>query len=344
MRSSWWMVMAAAFYALQYFNVKRLQTSQSVWTITTYRGLVGLALALSMAVLRVPRRPWGQQPGKLVIRGILGALSVMGTFLGLGYLPLSVASALLSTTPLWTGMLVTLRVPGCEFCCMETPPWNRRHTVGALLCFGGIVLISSSPREVEPSSSTSTHASHAWRGVLLCLASSFLNALVNITLPQLVEEDPWIITLYPMLLTVVISLPWALPLSFHGTSPWVGLTGVWSVGGQVCRTIALQHTKDMGVVMLRYLDLPFSILLDVFFFKTTLSPWTWWGIASVVVGGLSRIKCEKKLISLPLFSTPNNKHQNNENTIDVSGGSSNASLPSGPGMDPPFGAVSRGKE
>lgn len=304
MRSSLWMILAAFFYALQYGNVKLLHehSEATLWPILLYRGVVGTGIALIISLVH-----WGwcggallgEAPIKLLGRGVLGALSITFSFLGLLYLRLSVATALLSSAPLWTAVLVLL------FSNKEWT-WRWTSTVGALVCLSGILLVFLDSPE-------NTHEK-AWLGVILCLMSSFLNALVHVALYELKNEHPWTISLYPMACTVLLTAPPTFWLHEY-PKPSVGLwiTGVFSMAAQLCRTKALQETRDMGVVVLRYLDVPFSLLLETLFFKTSMNWKTGVGVGMIVLGGgLSQKKNEREP-KIP--STP--PQQDDENTLYV---------------------------
>ena len=282
MNASLWMTLAAVFYALQYFNVKVLHhhTEVSVWTIMVFRGIVGWILSLVMVLVR--HRTWrvyGNAPWKLLTRGAVGAATLLCSFQGLSLLRLSIATALLSTTPLWTGLLTA--------CCCSPTEWGWKDTAGALLCMSGVLMIT-----VEEYSTTTVSKRHSLWGVSFCLVSSILNALVNVTVHELKNEDAWIITMYPMACTMLLAAPGAL-VHRQGLGSWTPLevgslfiTGGLSVMAQVCRTLSLQHTKHMGVIILRYLDVPLSVFLDIMFLKSRPTLLVYSGISLIGIGGV----------------------------------------------------------
>jgi len=289
------MTLSAFFYALQYFNIKLLheQHDSTLWPVLFCRGIVGFGVSGVVALARCGWNGqvfWGHAPSKLFARGMLGALSITGSFLGVEHLPLVVAIALLSTTPLWTALLVFWQKTSCFHGDDPIPLWRWPSTIGALVCLTGIVLVSIDSSSFQPQQ----HA--GWGGmvgIVLCLSSSFLNAVVNLTLHDLKDENPWIISMYPMACTMILSAPPAFFLGDVFPKPSLGLwiTGVFSLAAQVCRTMALQGTRDMGVVVLRYLDVPFSMMLEILLLKKEVL-WTWRtgvGVALVVVGGVVSI-------------------------------------------------------
>ena len=298
MKSSLWMTLSAFFYALQYFNVKLLHahSDTSLWPVLLCRGVVGFGVALVVVVGRGCSScggtavDWatigGRAPTKLLVRGMMGALSITGSFLGLQYLRLAVATSLLSTTPLWTAVLVILhkKYGAAREDQQEIPRWGWPATVGAVCCLSGIVLVSlddaTAQGEVEA-------VERPWRGVLLCLLSALVNAVVNVALHDLKDENPWVVSMYPMACTVILSAPPAfLAADFPAPSLGLWITGVFSLAAQVCRTLALQETRNMGVVVLRYLDVPFSVVLECVFLKQYVVWRTGVGVGLVVLGGV----------------------------------------------------------
>lgn len=308
MRSQLWMALAATFYALQYFNVKILHRHNhtSVWTIIAYRGLVGLAVASTIAIAK--KRTFcaaGNEPRKLVVRGMVGATSLVGSFLGLAFLRLSVATALLSSTPLWTGLLVA--------CWCSPMRWGWRGTVGAIVCMTGVVLISTE-EYTGPGPKT-----HALYGVFLCLTSSVLNAVVNVTVQGLTNEDPWVISMYPMACSALLAMPgaildWTRTRNDNALAPLDILslcsTGLLSLLAQFCRTVSLQGTRDMGVVVLRYLDVPLSVILDIAFLHARPTFITYLGIVLVVMGGVLSTARKPSPAPVPVAVTVEEKNNN----------------------------------
>ena len=347
MKPPFWMAMAAVFYALQYFNVKALDTktlgkhtSVSVWTMIVFRGVVGFVVALfvSVAVNKTCVYAVGKEPKKLLVRGVLGAVSILGSFLGLTFIRLSVATALLSTSPLWTGLLMACRCSPIQ--------WTWKDTVSALLCMSGVVLVSMEEYTYS-STANSISARDTMFGVILCLTSSFLNAVVSVTVHGLKDENPWVICLYPMACSMVLATPGALverqPLSDMGPLDLFFLctTGMLSVLAQVCRTVSLQNTTHMGVVILRYLDVPISVLLDIAFLHARPTLLTYGGIVLILMGGTGTVcsthcstsvyknkeECKKNESSPDSECLDiNSIHNKHENTNDLSGGAPDASV------------------
>ena len=376
MKPPFWMALAAVFYALQYFNVKVMDvkamdvkamgvktlgkhTRVSVWSMIVFRGAVGFAVALlvSAVVNKTCFHAMGKEPKKLLVRGVLGAVSILCSFLGLTYLRLSVATALLSTSPLWTGLLMACRCSPMQ--------WTWKDTASALLCMAGVVLVSMEEYTFSSNANSTRDTMLGMFGVVLCLTSSFLNAVVSVTVHGLKDENPWIICLYPMACSMILATPRALverqPLSDIGPLDLFSLctTGMLSVLAQVCRTVSLQNTTHMGVVVLRYLDVPLSVVLDIAFLHARPTLLTYGGIALILVGGMGTVYSKhcstsiyknkeefKKNESLPGSRSLEIIIQpiNYENTNHLSGGAPDASVCGRARVDSPLGALSGRKE
>jgi drug/metabolite transporter (DMT)-like permease len=181
-------------------------------------------------------------------------------------------------------------------------------------------------------------------GVVLCLTSSFLNAVVSVTVQGLKDENPWVICLYPMACSMVLATPGAIvnrqPLSDMGFLDLFSLctTGMLSVLAQVCRTVSLQNTTHMGVVVLRYLDVPISVLLDIAFLRARPTLLTYGGVALILVGGMGTLYSKHCSTSVKEEFKKNDflsdsrsleiiiQSINYENPNDLSGGAPDASV------------------
>jgi drug/metabolite transporter (DMT)-like permease len=66
------------------------------------------------------------------------------------------------------------------------------------------------------------------------------------------------------------------------------LTGILSLSGQSLKTLALQKSKHIGVVIMRYMEIVFACFIDRFVFHTVLFPLDIVSILLVIAGIIIR--------------------------------------------------------
>lgn len=274
------MMTSAFFYSLQYLDVRTMVDVYPIWTIIFFRGASGVVSTLIL--LGIGRiRPVSIHRWALHRRGVLGGLSILCGFHALDFLNLSIATTILSLAPLWTGIFHR---------CVRQQEWRVPDTIGSFLCLVGLVIMSY-PGFHEKSP-------HFKMGFGLAMLSSLFTAAVNLTLYDIRDEHPLMLTFYSMLYCLLMSTGGFLwEMSVSSSSLWMPsldlfqltLTGLLSVLSQACKNYAIQNTKSLGVVVWRYLDIPFSILWDMVILQTHPLVTTWIGIGIILLGCLLRI-------------------------------------------------------
>lgn len=257
---SCYMLASALFYSLQYLDVKILSKNHGIWTITFFRGLVGILLCLITIIYTRVRPFYGNQIFKLIIRGILGSLALASSFFAIKNLDISLAIIIMATSTLWTGLFSLYKYPGT---------WNIYNTIGALLCLLGLSF------STIYAYNNKNH--NFWYGLSSALASAILVALVNVTISDIKDENTFVIIFYSMILSVIIS---SIGMSFEIDSKGIDLNfnllelclaGLASFLAQFLKTKSLQLTTNIGVIVLRYFDIIFTLMFDILLLHTKLT-------------------------------------------------------------------------
>lgn len=256
---SCYMIASALFYSLQYLDVKILSKDHGIWTITFFRGLVGILLGL-IAIMYNKVRPWyGIQILKLIIRGLLGSLALASSFFAIKNLDISLAIIIMATSSLWTGLFSLYKNPGT---------WNIYNTIGALLCLLGL--------SFSTIYAYNNKNNNFWYGTLSALLSAILVAIVNITISDIKNENTFVIILYSMIISLLIS---SIGMTFEIFSNEINvsfnlielfLAGLASYLAQFFKTKSLQLTNNIGVIVLRYFDIVFTLIFDILLLHTKL--------------------------------------------------------------------------
>ena len=306
MRPVWMMGFSAFFYSLQYLDARLLRNDFCLWMVTFCRGLSGLlVIMVCMACWRTPH-PLGLQKRALCSRGILGATNIALSFYAVQHLQLSVATTLLSTAPLYTGILT---------CCVHRLQWKWGDTVSGVFCLGGVILMSYEKFTNPPDR-------YFYWGFIAANGAAFVNALINISIYGVREESALTIVGYAMFFGTLTAIPglWVgtqrhhIPFwneSNNTLKLWLALvgTGSLSVVAQLLKTNAIQASQEnIRIVLLRYLDIPFSIAWDCLFFGSRLTMREIVGIVCILIGVMIRGLMKKPCRTSPrptAFPTPN---------------------------------------
>jgi len=220
----------------------------------------------------------------LALRGILGAVSTVSAFLAVENMGLSVATVVNSMGPMWTGVAVFLLGRG---------RWGWADTLGCALCSAGVVVLAVYGYKNK-------ETPHFITGLIAGVVSSVMQAMVNLTIRDIHDQDTAVIALYPMVLTALAGLPGAVydvvryPRLDHHLLPMMvfmeaGLLGVVSFIAQMLRTRALQTTDRMGVVVLRYAESVFAAVWDALVLHHRMTIHEMTGVLLILGGCLSRV-------------------------------------------------------
>jgi drug/metabolite transporter (DMT)-like permease len=245
-----------------------------------YRSLATCLVAY--AALRVAKGTIrSEHTGTHLIRGIVGALSLVGYFYAITHLPVATAQTLNYTSPLFLAIATTV-VMGERF-----SPWLVAAVVGG---FVGVAML------LQPNFKHGTEAA-ALIGLFSGVLASWAYLAVR-TLGRLGEPD-WRVVFWFGLVSTLVCAVWQLATStFHAitwSTAWilVGL-GVCGTLGQVCMTRAYRVGNTLVVGSYSYSTIVFGIAFGIILWNDRLSPLEWAGIAVIIASGLMAMRVEKK--------------------------------------------------
>jgi drug/metabolite transporter (DMT)-like permease len=273
-------VLANLLFAAGYAFVAATGGALSVWQLLLVRGLLFAVVLLPWAAGHRPIALGGNRP-LLLANGLL-ATAMMGCLIAaVGLLPLSMATLLGKTTPLWELLalwaLLALR-----------PRPNELLLVPMALL--GLVLL------LHPEGHLSL-AALGMLGLALALASGLINSLVLVVLSRLRATDrPQTINLWYAAVMIVVTLP------FAATQPWPADPRVWlftlmfcllSLAGQSLLAHGM-HQVSPTFASVGTLFVPiFATLIDWAVFGQLLSAMELIGIVLVLAAGALVARAEK---------------------------------------------------
>lgn len=211
--------------------------------------------------------PLGNKRALLILRGVAGLLSLGLFFAAIKELQIGAAVSLRYTSPIFAMFLAIL------FLKEKIQPLQWLF-IG--IAFLGVLLMKGFDNDINST------------GMLLILGSAIFSGLVFIIIRKIGDRDhPVVIVNYFMVIATVISgifmvSYWKTP---EGTD-WAFLLslGLFGYVGQFFMTKAFQSSQTNFVAPLKYLEVVFTMLLGLMWFKEAYSLFTLLGIFLVIIG------------------------------------------------------------
>ncbi len=208
-----------------------------------------------------------------LFRGLIGNTAMMISFLAVAWLPLTDATALSFTSPLF---ITALSAPLLA----ESVGAHRWSAVA--LGFVGVIVMTN------PSGAWFAHGAGA--GTAAGLLAGFMNALMMITIRQLNRtEQPVTIVVYfasigAILFGCLLPFFWVRPTGLE----WAGLVAVGTLGGlsQLAMTRAYRHAPASTLAPFGYVSIVFSTLFGFVLWRQLPGPRVLAGAAIIIVSGL----------------------------------------------------------
>ena len=284
-----WMALSSLMFSLQNVFAKLSEDHVDFWTVTFFRGLVGMFL--SIGIMMIKRQCFWKEPHDyrmLCTRGVLGGVTIVTGFLSLIGCSLSEAVVLMSTSPIWSNLL-SKQEDRCR--CSDS--------ICTAMSIAGILTMTY-PIQWGGNS-----------GAFFALCSAWSQAIVNVAIRHMKKEDPELISLFSMSASALL----CTPAMAHHTSTrtlshspkivaFLALTGIFSFAGQNCKTISLQLASDLSVLVFRYLDVVFAVLADILLFHHRPSLTKWIGMLLVCIGCIGTLWTKQDRPVLPVKTPP----------------------------------------
>jgi drug/metabolite transporter (DMT)-like permease len=262
-------VAANLLFAIGFSFVAAVDEAVSVWHLVLLRGAV-FALALLPWALRHPDVAKGHDRRLLLLRGALGTAMIVCLLFAITALPLSVATLLGKTTPLWELLVLWLLLA------LRPEPSELLLVPVAIV---GLVMI------LQPEGHLSIVALGS-AGLLLALAAGLLNSLEFVTLGRLRRTDQaQAINLWYAAVMILVSLPFAV-LQAWPADPETWLFAVMfclcSLLGQSLLAEGMRQVSPTSASVGTLLVPAFAVLIDWAAFGQLLSLAELAGIALVL--------------------------------------------------------------
>jgi drug/metabolite transporter (DMT)-like permease len=268
-----YMTLSAFGFSIMGILVKLVSPRIPTGELVLARAVITLVISYAM-VRRASLSPWGNERGKLVLRGLFGFAALGSYYLAIAHLPLAEATTLQFTQPLITSILAW-KLLG------ERIGWG---TFVAIACgLVGVTLV------VHPGVPLGAGADPF--GVTSALVSAVLSALAYVTVRQLsVTEHPLVIVFYFPLVATPLAIPWAAyDFVWPSAVDWLALVGIGisTQFGQVFMTRALAVDEASRVTSAGYIQIVFAVMWQFVVFGQLPALGTVLGAGLVIAGTLA---------------------------------------------------------
>ena len=278
--TSSWMLVAGLLFATMGVFIKLAAAQFDAAELALYRSLFSL---LAVAAVALPRggTVWSPNMPTHLIRGTVGAISLIGYFYAIAHLPLSTAQTLNYTSPLFLAIATTV-VMGERF--------TGRLVAAIVLGFAGVALL------LQPNFSQG-QSTPALMGLLSGIFAAWAYLAVR-TLGRLGEPD-WRVVFWFGALGTLLSAVWQFTTStFHPLrwdNAWL-IVGIGATGtlAQLAMTRAYRTGNTLVVGSLSYSTIVFATVFTVALWDEKLPALSWLGMAIIVASGLVAMREEKK--------------------------------------------------
>ena len=267
-QAAFYMIISTAAFAVMNLVVKYLVHIPAL-ELVFFRAAG--SFVLSMGYLRHRRiAVLGHNRKWLVIRSVVGTISLCLFFVATKLMPLGSAVALRYLAPV-IGILLALIV-------LREPVRNDQWLY-FLIAFAGVVMLSGFDPGITP------------LGLTVILLSALFSGMVYLAIRRLgTDEHPLVIANYFMGFAMVTGLLGALPTWEWpvGAGEWLLLASLGLLGlvGQLFMTMALQMEATNKIAPLKYLEAIFVLLLSYLWFGESYSYLALLGIGLIVAGNL----------------------------------------------------------
>lgn len=269
-----YMVGSAFMFSLMGLFVKVAGQRLPSQEIVLIRSVV--TLFYSYLLLRWHRVSWrGQRIGFLLLRGVVGFLSLSCLYFALTRLPLADTLVLQHTSPIFTTLLAALWLK---------EPIGHRELAGILLSLAGVVLVA------RPGFLFGAQAAGLDPlGVGAAMGAAFFSAGAYVLVRELRHtEHPLTIVFYFPMVSTIGSLPVALPTAiWPSLLDWLVVVvgvGLSAQIAQVWLTRGLAEEQAGRAVAMNYFQVIFGVLWGLLFFQEIPSPLSLLGMGLIFMG------------------------------------------------------------
>lgn len=239
--------------------------------IVLFRGVITLALSW-WYLQRAGVSPWGTERRLLLLRGTCGSIALMCFFSSIVHLPLGEATLIQNMNPVFATALAAVflkeHLRPAEILCLVT------SLLGVVFIAHPAVLFGTSVDPVNP-----VH-------IAVALSGAFFSGSAYMLVRRMrVSEHPLVIVFYLPLMSVPLSLPFAIAeWRWPNATEWLLLIGVGATTqlAQVSMTRGLQMERTARATTVGYLQVAFAVVWGALVLGEIPDVWTLAGAVTII--------------------------------------------------------------
>jgi len=266
------MAIGAFWFSIMGLLVKLAGRRLGSMEIVLSRGVITLALSW-WALRHVGVSPWGKNRRLLAVRGTLGSTALLCYFYSLVHLPLGEATLIQNMNPVFATLLAAvildefIRAP--EILCLVASLVGVMFIAHPSWLFGAAVAAPAAPLDIA----------------IALLGALCSGAAYTLVRKMRGAEHPLVIVFYLPLLSVPISLPFALmEWQWPNAVEWALLLGVGITTqlAQVSMTRGLQLERTARATTTGYLQVAFAVVWGALLLGEIPDVWTLAGAVTII--------------------------------------------------------------
>ncbi len=269
------MIVSAFAFTLLNALVKELHHF-SVYQVVFFRSIGTLVFTIPL-ILKKKISFFGTNKKLLLLRGILGVISLTCFFQSLNYLDVGTAVSLRYTSPIFAAIFALLFLKEK----IKLVQWLL-----FFLAFLGVLILKGSGSNMNST------------GLLFVFLSAISLGLIFVVIRKIGNtENPLIIINYFMIMTFIFGGV----MTFENWKPpnieeltLLSSLGVFGYVGQLYMTKSFQYHETNIIAPLKYLEVVFTIMIGVFWFEEVYNLYTLLGVLLILLGLSYNVYLNKK--------------------------------------------------
>ena len=253
------LVLGSFFFSLMTICVKKIDNNIPIYELVLFRSIFSLSVT-SAIITKRKINPWGDNKKLLVIRGLLGTLALLCIFFSIRNMPLSIATVIQYTYPIFISIFASLLIK---------ERFNIKILLALISGWFGILMI------LNPSSISNLN--FELNKIVLCIAflGSISTSLAYVAVKKLSKtEDIFVIIKYfPMISLIVLSpivyFNWVMPKAEDFI--WILGIGLFTQIGQTFLTVGLRKLPAAKASSINYLQVVFASLWGIYIFNEEIT-------------------------------------------------------------------------
>jgi len=218
----------------------------------------------------------GNNPKFLLLRGLVGVISLSTFFMALQRIPLGSAISIRYLGPIFGVVMATYFLK---------EKVNGLQWLSLIIAFSGVIILKGFDPRIDS------------RSLGLLLISALFVGMVFVLIRYLTDKEHYLTIInYFMVVTIIVSLffinHWRMPLG-NEWYPVVGI-GILGLSGQVFMTRAFQTENTSVLAPFKYMELVWALIMGYFLFGETYSYLAFSGIVLIIMGMMLNVYAKNK--------------------------------------------------